>query len=301
MKKAIKEPLIFIIFALLQYILFALQFNPLITLMFVPLYTFFAKENFALRFVISYIVAAAVLGLVGKPQTAFAYMLIVYIVPLAIHILLKYKKGYVLDFSILTGGFLIYQVLSIKAVKHLYRVDIVNGLISFLKNMLGEYFKDLNEPVLIDKFAEFIKLMVPGFVIIEAITLGIVAYFLVKWSSKRLRIEKDFLNFEKLFMPREVTVGVVVFFILSFFLTQVNLLYVVASNMMIILSWLLFIQSLSLIYAAAVDRVSSSFFRNLIMFIVIIFGIQFFVVMILVGFLDLVFDFKKRNPKRVKL
>ncbi|WP_039766095.1 MULTISPECIES: DUF2232 domain-containing protein [unclassified Caldicellulosiruptor] len=301
MKKLAKESLLIGIFALLQFVLFLSQFNPLLVLLFVPLYTLISKENFIPRIIISYVFASIGLMFMDKTPIVFVYLLIVYIVPVTIYITLKYAKNYILDFSALIVAFLAYQVFMIKAIKSLYKIDIINGLILFLKNMLEEYFKALNEDVLLDKFAEFMKLMVPSFVIIESITFGTVAYYFFKWTAKRLKIEKDFLNFEKLFMPKEVTVGVVVFFILSFFLTQVNLLYIVVSNMIIILLWLLFIQSLSLIYAIITEKISSLFFRGWMMIVIITFSFQILPIMFLIGFLDLVFDFKKRGPKKVKL
>jgi len=206
-----------------------------------------------------------------------------------------------LDILTLAVGFLIHLVFTIKAIKSLYRIDVINEMILFLKKILEGYFKALNEDVLLDKFAEFLKLMVPSFVIVVAITLGFIAYYILKWTAKRLKIERDFLSFENLFMPKEVTIGVIIFYILSFFLTQVSLLYIVVSNMIIILLWLLFIQSLSLIYAIITEKISSPFFRGWMMIVIIIFSFQILPIMFLIGFLDLVFDFKKRGPKKVKL
>lgn len=301
MKKLAKEFLFISVFALLQFVLFLSQFNPLLLLLFVHLYTLFSKENFIPRVIISYVFASIGLMLMSKVPIAFVYLLIIYIVPVTVYIVLKYVKSYILDILTLAVGFLIHLVFTIKAIKSLYRIDVINEMILFLKKILEGYFKALNEDVLLDKFAEFLKLMVPSFVIVVAITLGFIAYYILKWTAKRLKIERDFLSFENLFMPKEVTIGVIIFYILSFFLTQVSLLYIVVSNMIIILLWLLFIQSLSLIYAIITEKISSPFFRGWMMIVIIIFSFQILPIMFLIGFLDLVFDFKKRGPKKVKL
>jgi len=301
MKRLTKDILLILLFAVMQLVLFLLHFNPLVVLFFVPLYVIIARESFVVRLALSYAIDTIILMFMGKPAIVFVYLLIVYVIPVTIYITLQYTKTHILDFSLLTAGFLLYQVLIIKALKTLYKVDIVNELISVLKSMFEEYLKAASEDVLLDKFAEFLKLMVPGFVIVEAITLAIITYYIIKGISKRLKINKEFLNFNMLFMPKEVTIGVVVFFVFFFFLNRISLLYIVVSNMTIILSWLLFIQALSLIYAAISDRVSSQVLRSWIMAVAIVFSLQFFVIMIFVGFLDLVFDFKKRGPKRVKL
>lgn len=301
MKRITKEALVILLFATVQIILFLLHFNLLFTLLFIPVYVIVSKEKFVLRVVLSYVIAGILLVFIGKRPVDFVYLLIVYIIPVGIYISLQYLKTHILDFSLLTTSFLLYQVLVIKAFKVLYKIDIVNDLVLMLKKMFEGYFKAVSEDIVLEKFAEFIKLIIPGFVIVESITFATGAYYIIKWISKRLKINKEFLNFETLFMPREVTIGTVVFFVLLFFLNRINLLYVVVSNMVIILSWLLFIQSLSLIYAAISDRVFSKVLRSWIMVIAIIFSLQFFVVMVFVGFLDLIFDFKKRGPKKVKV
>ncbi|ADQ04291.1 Protein of unknown function DUF2232, membrane [Caldicellulosiruptor owensensis OL] len=299
--KLLKEGLVLITFGVYQVILFLLQFNPILALVGFPLYVVTVKENFAKRMAISYAISALIIMIMGKSPINLLFLLITFILPICVFLFLRISKTIVMDFSILTAGFLLYQVLFIKAVKILYKIDIIAQLLSILKGMFEDYFKIVGDDKLSEKLVEFLKLLMPGFVIVEAITLTLVGYYITKFIANKVGIQKEFLPFSKLFMPKEVTVGVVVFFILSLFLTNINTLYIVVSNMTIILSWLLFIQALSLIYAVIAEKISSPFIGGWLFVVLLVLSMQFLILMIFIGFLDLVFDFKKRKPKRVEL
>lgn len=299
--KLLKEGFILIAFGVYQVILFLLQFNPILALVGFPLYVVAVKENFARRMAISYAISVLILMIIGKSPINFLFLLITFILPICVFLLLQISKTTAMDFAMLTAGFLLYQVLVIKAIKILYKKDIIAQLLSILKGMFEGYFKMVSDDKLSDKLVEFLKLLMPGFVIVEAITLALVGYYIVKFVATRVGIQKKFLPFSKLFMPKEVTVGVVVFFILSLFLTNINALYIVVSNMTIILSWLLFVQALSLIYAVIAEKISSPFIGGWLFVVLLVVSMQFFILMIFIGFLDLILDFKKRKPKRVEL
>ncbi|AEM74306.1 DUF2232 domain-containing protein [Caldicellulosiruptor acetigenus] len=299
--KLLKEGFILIAFGVFQVILFLLQFNPILALVGFPLYVVAVKENFVKRMAISYAISVLIIMIIGKSPINFLFLLITFILPICVFLLLQISKTTVMDFATLTAGFLLYQVLVIKAIKILYKIDIIAQLLSILKGMFEGYFKIVGDDKLSDRLVEFLKLLMPGFVIVEAITLALVGYYIVKFVATRVRIQKEFLPFSKLFMPKEVTVGVVVFFILSLFPTTVGAFYVVVSNMIIIFLLLLFIQSLSLIYAVIEEKINSQFIRSWLFTVLIIFGMQFLILMIFIGFLDLILDFKKRKPKRVEL
>ena len=292
--KLLKEGLVLITFGVYQVILFLLQFNPILALIGFPLYVVAVKENFAKRMAISYAISALIIMIMGKSPINLLFLLITFILPICVFLFLCISKTIVMDFSILTAGFLLYQVLFIKAVQILYKIDIIAQLLTILKGMFEDYFKIVDDDKLLEKLAEFLKLLMPGFVIVEAITLALVGYYITKFVANKVGIQKEFLPFSKLFMPKEVTVGVVVFFILSLFLTNINTLYIVVSNMTIILSWLLFIQALSLIYAVIAEKISSPFIGGWLFVVLLVLSMQFLILMIFIGFLDLVFDFKKR-------
>jgi len=299
--KLLKEGLVLITFGVYQVILFLLQFNPILALVGFPLYVVAVKENFVKRMAISYAISALIIMIIGKSPINLLFLLITFILPICIFLLLRISRTFAMDFATFTAGFLLYQVLVIKAIKILYKIDIIAQLLSILKGMFEGYFKMVGDDKLSDKLVEFLKLLMPGFVIVEAITLTLVGYYITKFVANKVGIQKEFLPFSKLFMPKEVTAGVVVFFVLSIFLTSINALYIVVSNMTIILSWLLFIQAISLIYAVIVEKIRSPFIRGWLFAVLIIFSMQFFILMIFIGFLDLIFDFKKRKPKRVEL
>jgi len=300
-KKLLNEGLILIAFGVYQVILFLLQFNPILALVGFPLYVVAVKDNFVKRIAISYAISALIIMIIGKSPINLLFLLITFILPICVFLLLRVSRTIVMDFSVLTAGFLLYQVLFIKAIKILYKIDIIAQLLSILKGMFEDYFKIVGDDKLSEKLVEFLKLLMPGFVIVEAITLALVGYYFIKFVANKVRIQKEFLPFSKLFMPKEVTVGVVVFFILSLFLTNINTLYIVVSNMTIILSWLLFIQALSLIYAVIAEKISSPFIGGWLFAVLLVLSMQFLILLVFIGFLDLVFDFKKRKPKRVEL
>lgn len=299
--KLLKEGLISIVTGVFQMVLFLLQFNPILALVGFPLYVVAVKENFVKRMAISYAISALIIMIIGKSPINLLFLLITFILPICVFLLLRVSRTIVMDFATFTAGFLLYQVLVIKAIKILYKTDIIAQLLSILKGMFEGYFKMVGDDKLSDKLVEFLKLLMPGFVIVEAITLALVGYYITKFVVNKVGIQKEFLPFSKLFMPKEVTVGVVVFFILSLFLININAFYIVVSNMTIILSWLLFIQALSLIYAVITEKIRSPFIGGWLFAVLIIFSMQFFILMIFIGFLDLIFDFKKRKPKRVEL
>lgn len=299
--KLLKEGLISIVTGVFQMVLFLLQFNPILALVGFPLYVVAVKENFVKRMAISYAISALIIMIIGKSPINLLFLLITFILPICVFLLLRVSRTIVMDFATFTAGFLLYQVLVIKAIKILYKIDIIAQLLSILKGMFEGYFKMVGDDKLSDKLVEFLKLLMPGFVIVEAITLALVGYYITKFVVNKVGIQKEFLPFSKLFMPKEVTVGVVVFFILSLFLININAFYIVVSNMTIILSWLLFIQALSLIYAVITEKIRSPFIGGWLFAVLIIFSMQFFILMIFIGFLDLIFDFKKRKPKRVEL
>lgn len=299
--KLLKEGLISIVTGVFQMVLFLLQFNPILALVGFPLYVVAVKENFVKRMAISYVISALIIMIIGKSPINLLFLLITFILPICVFLLLRVSRTIVMDFATFTAGFLLYQVLVIKAIKILYKIDIIAQLLSILKGMFEGYFKMVGDDKLSDKLVEFLKLLMPGFVIVEAITLALVGYYITKFVANKVGIQKEFLPFSKLFMPKEVTVGVVVFFILSLFLTSINVLYIIVSNMTIILSWLLFIQALSLIYAVITEKIRSPFIGGWLFAVLIIFSMQFFILMIFIGFLDLIVDFKKRKPKRVEL
>lgn len=299
--KLLKEGFILIAFGVFQVILFLLQFNPFLALVGFPLYVVAVKENFIKRMAISYAISVLILMIIGKSPINFLFLLITFILPICVFLLLQISKTTVMDFATLTAGFLLYQVLVIKAIKILYKKDEVAQVLSLLKGMFESYFRVIGDDNLSDRLVEFFKLMMPGFVIVNAITIALLGYYITKSIAKKVGIQKEFLPFSKLFMPKEVTVGVVVFFILSLFPTTVGAFYVVVSNMIIILLLLLFIQSLSLIYAVIEEKINSQFIRGWLFTVLIIFGMQFLILMIFIGFLDLILDFKKRKPKRVEL
>ncbi|ADQ40187.1 Protein of unknown function DUF2232, membrane [Caldicellulosiruptor acetigenus I77R1B] len=299
--KLLKEGFILIAFGVFQVILFLLQFNPILALVGFPLYVVAVKENFVKRMAISYAISVLILMIIGKSPINFLFLLITFILPICVFLLLQISKTTVMDFATLTAGFLLYQVLVIKAIKVLYKKDEVAQVLSLLKGMFESYFRVIGDDNLSDRLVEFFKLMMPGFVIVEAIVFALFGYYIAKFVANKVGIQKEFLPFSKLFMPKEVTVGVVVFFILSLFPTTVGAFYVVVSNMIIILLLLLFIQSLSLIYAVIEEKINSQFIRGWLFTVLIIFGMQFLILMIFIGFLDLILDFKKRKPKRVEL
>ncbi len=299
--KLLKEGLISIVTGVFQMVLFLLQFNPILALVGFPLYVVAVKENFVKRMAISYAISALIIMIIGKSPINLLFLLITFILPICVFLLLRVSRTIVMDFATFTAGFLLYQVLVIKAIKILYKTDIIAQLLSILKGMFEGYFKMVGDDKLSDKLVEFLKLLMPGFVIVEAITLALVGYYITKFVVNKVGIQKEFLPFSKLFMPKEVTVGVVVFFILSLFLININAFYIVVSNMTIILSWLLFIQALSLIYAVITEKIRSPFIGGWLFAVLIIFSMQFFILMIFIGFLDLILDFKKRKPKRVEL
>ncbi|WPX09646.1 DUF2232 domain-containing protein [Anaerocellum danielii] len=299
--KLLKEGSILIAFGVFQVVLFLFQFNPILAVVGFPLYVVAVKENFVTRMAISYVISALVLMIIGKSPINLLFLLITFILPICAFFLLRISKTTAMDFATLTAGFLLYQVLVIKAIKVLYKIDIIAQILFLLKGMFESSLRMVGDDNLSDRLIEFLKLMMPGFVIVEAITLALVGYYITKFIANRVKIQKEFLPFSKLFMPKEVTFGVVVFFILSLFLTNINALYVVVSNMTIILSWLLFIQALSLIYSVIAEKISWSFIRGWLFAVLIIFSMQFLFLMIFIGFLDLVFDFKKRKSKRVEL
>jgi hypothetical protein len=299
--KLLKEGLISIVTGVFQMVLFLLQFNPIFALVGFPLYVVAAKENFLKKMAISYVISALIIMILGKSPINLLFILITFVLPVCVFLILRVSKTTVMDFVIYIAGFLFYQVLVIKAIKILYKIDIIAQLLSILKGVFEGYFKMVGDDKLSDKLVEFLKLLMPGFVIVEAITLALVGYYITKFIANMVGIQKEFLPFSKLFMPKEVTVGVVVFFILSLFLTSINVLYIIVSNMTIILSWLLFIQALSLMYAVITEKIRSPFIGGWLFAVLIIFSMQFFILMIFIGFLDLIFDFKKRKPKRVEL
>jgi hypothetical protein len=260
--KLLKEGFILIAFGVFQVILFLLQFNPFLALVGFPLYVVAVKENFIKRMAISYAISVLILMIIGKSPINFLFLLITFILPICVFLLLQISKTTVMDFATLTAGFLLYQVLVIKAIKILYKKDEVAQVLSLLKGMFESYFRVIGDDNLSDRLVEFFKLMMPGFVIVDAITIALLGYYITKSVAKKVGIQKEFLPFSKLFMPKEVTVGVVVFFILSLFPTTVGAFYVVVSNMIIILLLLLFIQSISLIYAVIEEKINSQFIRG---------------------------------------
>lgn len=299
--KLLKEGLISIVTGVFQMVLFLLQFNPILALVGFPLYVVAVKENFVKRMAISYAISALIIMIIGKSPINLLFLLITFILPICVFLLLRVSRTIVMDFATFTAGFLLYQVLVIKAIKILYKKDEVAQVLSLLKGMFESYFRVIGDDNLSDRLVEFFKIMMPGFVIVEAITLALVGYYITKSVAKKVGIQKEFLPFSKLFMPKEVTVGVVVFFILSLFPTNVGAFYVVVINMIIIFLLLLFIQSLSLIYAVIEEKINSQFIRSWLFTVLIIFGLQFLLLMIFIGFLDLILDFKKRKPKKVEL
>ncbi|PBC87408.1 putative membrane protein DUF2232 [Caldicellulosiruptor bescii] len=300
--KLLKEGLISIVTGVFQMVLFLLQFNPIFALVGFPLYVVAAKENFLKKMAISYVISALIIMILGKSPINLLFILITFILPVCVFLILRVSKTTVMDFVIYIAGFLFYHVLFIKAIKILYKIDIIELVLSILEGILKGYFNPAGDDKL-NKLVEFLKLLMPGFVIVEAITFALFGYYITKFVANMVGIQKEFLPFSKLFMPKEVTVGVVVFFILSLFLTSINVLYIIVSNMTIILSWLLFIQALSLMYAVITEKIRSPFIGGWLFAVLIMFSMHFliFFLMMFIGFLDLIVDFKKRKPKRVEL
>lgn len=301
MKEMLKEVLIILVVSIAQVFLFLSGFNPFLILLLIPVYILTIGKNPFKRLAFSFIIALFILLLLGKSFNVSIYLLIIYILPIILYISLSYIKSYLHDFLLLCSGYLLLQVLVIRALNVIYKVDVIKETNSSLKVLMEHYFEMTGEEIDVGKLLKIMNFMMPSFIIIGSITMTFITYYISKWIVKRLKIQKEYMDFDKLFMPQEVTIGVVAFFIVQLFIKELNVFSIVITNIIIILIYLLFIQSLSLTYAILSDKIQSSVTRNLIMIILLGILIQLSPLLIFIGLLDLLFDFKKRKPKKVEL
>lgn len=202
--KLLKEGLISVVIGVFQIILFLLQFNPVLTLAGFPLYVVAVKENFVKRMAISYAISVLILMIIGKSPINFLFLLITFILPICVFLLLQISKTTVMDFATLTAGFLLYQVLVIKAIKVLYKKDEVAQVLSLLKGMFESYFRVIGDDNLSDRLVEFFKLMMPGFVIVEAIVFALFGYYIAKFVANKVGIQKEFYLFQSYLCPKKL-------------------------------------------------------------------------------------------------
>ena len=229
------------------------------------------------------------------------YIVYIYLFILVVFFIVKYSKSLITDISILTVYNTILNILSFKFAEKVYKIDILDQVYKLIDKIAANYSLLLNGQINTQTISLIYKQIFPSILISISVFISIFYYYVLKILCERLKIkEKEFVPFSHFIIPKEVFYAMVATFLLQFIYKDSELFTIVMNNSLFILSSVIMVQSISLFYFFFARRLKQFILKLLILIVITLLSLSLAEMAILIGMMDIIFDFAKRNKKRVR-